>query len=154
MDESVSRKETRTCHGCWKVGHLKKACRSKKNDDKKRGRGPKDGGSITLAVGEGRGRNGSLATGQSLAMAVGDDNNDEDDDWILDSGSSRHLVNDASLLRDARDCDKQCHLSDGETIKPTQVGSVVLTMLARGQQQDVTLTDVYLAPELLRNIMS
>ena len=63
-------------------------------------------------------------------------------------------MNDASLLRDARDCDKQCHLSDGETIKPTQVGSVVLTMLARGQQQDVTLTDVYLAPELLRNIMS
>ena len=45
-------------------------------------------------------------------------------------------------------------MADGETIKLTQVGSVVLTVLARGQQQDVTLTDVYLAPELSRNIMS
>ena len=41
VDESVSRKETRTCHGCGKVGHLKKDCRRKKNDDKKRGIGPK-----------------------------------------------------------------------------------------------------------------
>ena len=106
VDESVSRKETRTCHGCGKVGHLKKYCRSKKNDDKKRGRGPKYGGSITLAVGEGRGRNGSRATGQSLVMAIGDDSNDEDDDWILDSDYSRHLVKDASLLSDARDCDQ------------------------------------------------
>ena len=80
VDESVSRKETDTFHGCGKVGHLKKNCRSKKNDDKKRVRGPKDGGSITLAVGEGRGRNGSRATGKSLAMAIGDDSNDEYDD--------------------------------------------------------------------------
>ena len=63
VDESASRKETRTCHGCGKFGHLKKDCRSKKNDDKKWGRGPKDGGSITLAVGEERGRNGLRATG-------------------------------------------------------------------------------------------
>ena len=58
MDESASRKETRTCHGCGKVGHLKKDCRSKKTDEKKKGKGAKDGGSITLAVGEGRGSNG------------------------------------------------------------------------------------------------
>uniref|UniRef100_A0AAV1TBU1 Retrovirus-related Pol polyprotein from transposon TNT 1-94-like beta-barrel domain-containing protein n=1 Tax=Peronospora matthiolae TaxID=2874970 RepID=A0AAV1TBU1_9STRA len=75
-------------------------------------------------------------------MSIGDDSDDEDDDWILDSGSSRHLMNDTSLLRDARDCDQECHLADGETTKLTQVGSVVLTVLARGQQQDVTLTDV------------
>ena len=102
----MSRKQTRTCHGCGKVDHLKKDCRSKNHDGKKRCRGPKDGGIITLAVGEGRGRNGSRATGQSLAMAIGDDSNDEDDDWILDSNYSRHLVKDASLLSDARDCDQ------------------------------------------------
>ena len=94
VDESASRREKRTCRGCGKIGHLKKDCRSKKNDDRKRGKGPKNGGSITLAVGEGRGRNGSRVTGQSLAMAIGDDSDEEDDDWILDSGSSRHLVND------------------------------------------------------------
>ena len=80
MDESASRKETRTCHGCGKVGHLKKDCRSKKTDDKKKGKGAKDGGSITLAFGKGRGRNGSRATGQDLAIAIGDDSDDEDDD--------------------------------------------------------------------------
>ena len=61
-------------------------------------------------------------------MAIGDD---EDDDWILDSGSSLHLVNDASLLCNARDCDQGYQLADGETIKLTRVGSVVLTVLAR-----------------------
>eukprot|EP00644_Phytophthora_capsici_P019004 jgi/Phyca11/133376/e_gw1.431.5.1 len=59
------RRETRKCHHCGEVGHLRAVCpeRNKKPD-------------ITLAVNE---------------------TSDESDDiWILDSGSSRHLVNDAS----------------------------------------------------------
>ena len=36
VDESASRKETRTCHGCRKVGHLKRYCRSKNTGSTKK----------------------------------------------------------------------------------------------------------------------
>lgn len=87
-------------------------------------------------------------------MATGDDGETEDDDWILDSGSSLHLVNNPTLLQNARDCEEKCHLADGETIRLSRVGNVVLRVLAKGKQQTVTLTEVFLAPELARNIMS
>lgn len=41
-------------------------------------------------------------------MAVGEEIDDEDEDWILDSSFSRHLVVKPYLLRDARDCDQEC----------------------------------------------
>ena len=87
-------------------------------------------------------------------MAVGDDGDTGADDWVFDSGSSRHLVNDSTLLMEARDYKEECHLAGGETVRLSRVGNVVLTVLAKGRQKNVTLTDVFLAPELVRNIMS
>ena len=86
-------------------------------------------------------------------MANSDTRDEEGDHWILDSGFSRHLVN-ASLLQGVRDYEHECHLSDGEVIKLSRVGSAVLTMTAKGRERDVTMTEVYLAPQLSKNIMS
>ena len=63
-------------------------------------------------------------------------------------------MNDASLLRYARNYDQENHLADGEIVTMLRVGSLRLTVLAKRRQQKVTLTDLYLAPELARNIMS
>ena len=87
-------------------------------------------------------------------MAVGDDGDNGADDWVFDSGSSRHLVSDSTLLIEARDCKEECHLAGGETVRLSRVGNVVLTVLAKGRHTNVTLTDVFLATELARNIMS
>ena len=87
-------------------------------------------------------------------MAIGEDSDDEDDDWILDSRSSHHLVKNASQPHDARYRDQECHLTDGETVKMLRVGSLGLTVITKDRQQKVALTEVYLAPKLPRNIMS
>ena len=72
----------------------------------------------------------------------------------MDSGSSRHLLKDESLLLDAQDCNYQCNMADGETLSLSRVGSVRLCVMAGGKERTVKLTDVYLATELERNIIS
>ena len=74
--------------------------------------------------------------------------------WILDSGSSRHLVNDAALLEDASDCDDKCLVADGKNLQLSMVGSVILRVMALGKPCIVRITDVYNAPMLARNILS
>ena len=111
-------------------------------------------GNMVLSVGEGKGDKGFRAVKNDLAMAIGDDGYTGADDWVLDSGSSRHLVNDATLLMDARDCKEECHLADSETVRLSRVGNVVMTVLAKGRQKNVTLTNIFFASELARNIMS
>ena len=45
-------------------------------------------------------------------------------------------------------------MADGESLRLTRVGSVRLEVLARGAKTSVTLTEVYLAPRLAKNIVS
>ena len=45
-------------------------------------------------------------------------------------------------------------MADGESLHLMRVGSVRLEVLARGAEAVVTLTDVYLAPRLAKNIVS
>uniref|UniRef100_A0AAV1TRZ9 Retrovirus-related Pol polyprotein from transposon TNT 1-94-like beta-barrel domain-containing protein n=1 Tax=Peronospora matthiolae TaxID=2874970 RepID=A0AAV1TRZ9_9STRA len=45
-------------------------------------------------------------------------------------------------------------MADGEVLRLTRAGSVRLEVLARGVKTIVTLTDVYLAPRLAKNIVS
>ena len=75
-------------------------------------------------------------------------------DWILESDASRQLVNDESLLIDSNACVHEIATADGESLRLTRVGNVRLEVLARGNKMDVTLTEVYLAPLLAKNIVS
>ena len=73
---------------------------------------------------------------------------------ILDSGSSRHLVNDAALLEDASEWDDKCLVVDGKTLQLSMVVSVMLRVMAVSKPCIVRITDVYYAPMLARNILS
>ena len=99
---------------------------------------------------------GAEATDGSLGLvlATNDTNKIGRGNWILDSGASRHLVNDEKLLLDASACSHEIAMADGESLRLTRVGSVRLEVLARGVATIVTLTDVYLAPRLAKNIVS
>uniref|UniRef100_A0AAV1VI13 Integrase catalytic domain-containing protein n=1 Tax=Peronospora matthiolae TaxID=2874970 RepID=A0AAV1VI13_9STRA len=89
-----------------------------------------------------------------LVLAATDATGVDRGDWILDSGASRHLVNDESLLLKSTACSHEIAMADGESLHLTRVGSVRLEVLARGAEAVVTLTDVYLAPRLAKNIVS
>uniref|UniRef100_A0AAV1VAX2 Retrovirus-related Pol polyprotein from transposon TNT 1-94-like beta-barrel domain-containing protein n=1 Tax=Peronospora matthiolae TaxID=2874970 RepID=A0AAV1VAX2_9STRA len=45
-------------------------------------------------------------------------------------------------------------MADGDSLKITIVGSVLLRVIANGKDRMITLTDIYLAPQLARNIVS
>nr|CCA25072.1 conserved hypothetical protein [Albugo laibachii Nc14] len=76
--------------------------------------------------------------------------------WILDSGSSRHLVNDLNLLEDPVDFNSEflTAASDGEPFRITKKGSLMITVKALGVRKTVRLLDVQYAENLERNIIS
>ncbi|KAE9208587.1 hypothetical protein PF002_g19359 [Phytophthora fragariae] len=118
------RKETRRCHGCGEVGHLRAACPSFQ-------RGVT--ADITLAVNEG---------------------NMNETTWILDSGSSRHLVNNASWLEDAEAHVDSCVQPNGDPLNISMKGTITLRVKACGKEQTVRLVDVYYAANVVHNIIS
>ena len=61
------------------------------------------------------------------------------DDWILDSGSSRHLVNDEAILFDSKDCNHTCNMANGEMLVLTKVGSVRLQVIATGFERTINV---------------
>ncbi|KAG2996003.1 hypothetical protein PC121_g20295 [Phytophthora cactorum] len=117
------KKETRRCHVCNKVGHLRANC-------PEGGRGEPD-----------------------LTFAVGDVVNGEDV-WILDSGSSRHLVREESWLDEVELCNDECLQPNGEPLKVTKKGTLTLLVTACGKTKSVKLTDVYYAASVLHNLIS
>ena len=99
-----------------------------------------------------RGKRKHKASTESV-NAIGDVEGSDTSDWILDSVLSRHLVNDASIMQVAKVCDQEISMADGEFLKITHVISVRLRVFANGKDQTITPTDVYLAPQLARNIV-
>lgn len=65
-----------------------------------------------------------------------------------------HLVASDDLLNDAEDCESECILADGDSLRVTKKGSVLLHATARGEQRTLRPTDVYYAPSWARNIIS
>ncbi|EEY53794.1 uncharacterized protein PITG_07394 [Phytophthora infestans T30-4] len=122
-DHTNERSETRSCHECGRVGHLRAAC----PDLKKLG-------DVTLAVGEHTG--------------------DTTDPWVLDSGSSCHLVNDESLLEDVEECSDECEQPNGEPLHITKPDKVMLRVTACGEEQMVELTNVYFVKGVVHNLIA
>ena len=94
-----------------------------------------------------------------FVLTVRDANEDRTQDttnWVLDSGSGRHLVNDLSLLEDVVDCNHECFTaaSDGGPLRITKQGSAMTRVKALGSIKTIRLFDVQYASNLGRNIIS
>ncbi|POM67044.1 LOW QUALITY PROTEIN: Putative retroelement [Phytophthora palmivora] len=119
------RKETRRCHKCGQVGHLRAACLDKGE------RGQPD-----------------------LTLPVSDAFIEPGRDWILDSGSSRHLVNDQSWLEDLVPHVDSCTQPIGDPLNITTKGTLTLRIKACRKKQILKLTIVYYAANLAHNLLS
>uniref|UniRef100_A0AAV1UMW7 Uncharacterized protein n=1 Tax=Peronospora matthiolae TaxID=2874970 RepID=A0AAV1UMW7_9STRA len=172
----TKRQDTRTCFRCGRTGHVVSECKARVVFDDET-TNTSVSGDMVLALmekasaartKEAKSKKKKKSRGKAVrANKVRAANNagefvlDANDaigidrgDWILDSGASRHLVNDESLLIDSTACVYEIAMADGESLRLTRVGSVRLEVLARGLKVTVTLTKVYLAPRLAKNIVS
>ncbi|CAH0519357.1 unnamed protein product [Peronospora belbahrii] len=115
---------------------------------------------MVFAIGEIKSskRGTRVGKGRKLAAetvnAVGNVDNSDFSDSILNSGSSRHLVNDVTLIQGIVICGHEVYMADGESLKLTKHGSVRLAVIANGEEKTIKLPDVYLASQLTRHIIS
>lgn len=87
-------------------------------------------------------------------MQVSDDLDDED--WILDTGASCHLVRDASMLSKAEDCASRDVLRqpDGTPLRVTKRGNVCLNTFVDGVHNEVELPSAHYLPQLTIYLVS
>eukprot|EP00644_Phytophthora_capsici_P019022 jgi/Phyca11/50355/gw1.420.4.1 len=89
-----------------------------------------------------------------VTLAVNESEVDTEGVWILDSGSNRHLVNDASCLDDVEPYVDSCEQPDGRPLNITKRGTLTLRVQACGKEQTVKLVDVYYAENVVHNLIS
>ena len=133
--------EGRRCYYCGKQGHFKHECLKKKRDDARRG-----------------GNSGQRQSGQYSAiaftanMAAAPASGGQPTSWVLDTGASRHITGDRSILLNPRPLDNDIKITfgNGGTGKATACGEVLLHSSGNTFQ----LTDVLLIPEATENLIS
>ncbi|CAI5743623.1 unnamed protein product [Peronospora destructor] len=74
--------------------------------------------------------------------------------WILDSGSSRHLVTTASQLYDTEEYDEECLLPNGESLRTQLKGKTRFTVRVDGEERRIESIDVYYSANLPWNVIS
>ena len=90
----------------------------------------------------------------ALSLSVANSYDTSRHTWILDSGSSRHLIKDPERLVDAKDCDDSCEVANVQTIKVNKVGSLNMLVRVDGEQRKVTVSNLYYAEFLAHNLIS
>ena len=141
VTESKPRSDTRMCYGCGKIGYIhlffpdeRKRTRKKNGANRawRHSARTKDVVNYTLSV---------------------QDVKAQDKLWILDSGSSWHLINYEALFDNASECDYQCFVNDGK-ISTNNGRKCGTSREGMGRASVTRLTEVYYASLLTRNIVS
>ena len=117
-----------SCHYCGKKGHMESECRTRKQDQQ---------GIRTVAYG---------------ASAVGASS----DDWVIDSGASKHLTPHRQHLRNYRNVAPNSAVTffNGHQAAAVGQGEVILRVQTASGCTDVTLGAVLQVPEATVNLFS
>ena len=99
MGESMTRKKTRTCYGCGKLGHVKAECCSKRTGDSNGVRRSRCDGNMVLSIALVKGSKGISSVKNYLSMASENHGDTGDYDWVLDNVPSRNLDNNPTMLK-------------------------------------------------------
>lgn len=59
-----------------------------------------------------------------------------------------------AMIHNEKECDREISMANGESLKIPSVGRFRLRVIGDGKERAITLSGVYLAPKLARNITS
>lgn len=128
-------KETRECFYCGKTGHLAAQCHKKQRDE--------------------RAGNGGRAQAHA---ARGTRKYDSEDDvpWIVDSGSTHHIVRDEADFESLKELHppRMVTFGDGTKVKVTKTGTARINVQHKGRKSTVKLAGALLVPTANMNLMS
>ena len=127
---NTKQQEQRKCYYCGKKGHLKRDCRKKKADEQ---RGPSTKASTTMAW--------TAACNTSISLSSGT--------WVLDSGASRHVCKERSLMQNLQQLNQPVYITygNGSTGVAQTMGEVVLN-------DRIRLRNVLFDPTAVGNLLS
>lgn len=126
----------RTCFYCGKKGHIARECKKKKRNEAHGNTGQRNYQQSALAF-------TALPAPTSSSKAMR---------WVLDTGASRHITWDESILLNARPMMDNVTITfgNGATGKATAIGEVLLNT----SDAKISLSDVLLIPEATENLIS
>lgn len=129
------------CYSCKKLGHFQRDCLEKKAE-----RGSSD-------------QQAHLSADKEVAFVGTADKvgAKKSQNWIIDSGASRHMTWDRAHLEDYRalDSPEMVRLGDNRTVEGEGIGNVRIRVVQEnGSVQNVTLRDVLLVKQLAVNLVS
>lgn len=149
------------CYSCNQFGHIARWCSQSRQSSSYRGRG-----------GRGRGRgqhNARLAVDSQLASTRAETNNEESafpvgeardftkNEWLIDSGASRHMSPDEEMFTSYTKFEKpeKVAIADGRVVDAVGSGNIQISIkLNRQVQRKATLYDVLHVPLLKQNLFS
>jgi len=79
------------------------------------------------------------------------DNSPSMEKWFCDSGVTRHMTPDESMLIDTTPINEKVIIGDKTALQATMKGPAILDL---GQNKRLTLTDVWVVPKLAKNLIS
>lgn len=126
-------RESRSCYYCNKKGHLKKDCLKLKADMKRQQQ--------------------QQPMREVAFTATSSDYIAYNDEWIVDSGASRHMGGDSTNMINTYELDQPIYVKvgGGSQLKATTAGDVVLGDYYTNR---ILLKDVLFVPGLIANLMS
>ncbi|GAB4815364.1 hypothetical protein N2152v2_002410 [Parachlorella kessleri] len=133
-------RETRTCFYCGKKGHISRDCRKKKSDE---------AGSKSSQQ---RPQFSALALAACSSAAGHSTNDSQQVRWVLDTGASRHITGNRSIMSNLRPVEEPVTITfgNGGTGQAAATGEVLL----HTADNEFLLTDVLYIPEASENLIS
>lgn len=144
--EGRSSNETRTCHYCKNVGHLKRNCRKfLMTQQMKDGNSSKADGNVKAKAAQGDAR--------SVAFTVAEENHSS---WVIDSGASAHMTHDRSFFQSLNEFDGGfITLANGKRTQIRGEGSGIMYGIdGAGKLAKIDVSDVKFVPGLSTNLIS
>ena len=136
------------CLHCGQKGHFIRSCPSLVKEHKSKHR---------AKTADETQEDSDAGGGELFVATVGLKADAKDDDWIIDSGASRHMTSQRNVLWEYKEFEnpEPVQLGDGRTVSALGAGKIkIVSQLVLGRKTTGWMTDVLYVPKLTSNLFS